>query len=188
MRTIALAALLLILTAAPLLASADLTLTPISPGAVVRAGYTTSPAVFNVPNAGPDVAANVVATIKSSLPASCFCSLGDIRAGQSRTVFMSVTAPDTAGWIGIDASITSSTTDPNPADNSASTTLTVSTDPDVSVSVSGPLQQDLALPFAFRVFLQNPTHSDAHDVNVTLHYRQDVAVQSLPDGCTSTAA
>src|SRR5258706_391164 len=97
-------------------------------------------------------------------------------------------SPATAGPITITATVTSSTTDSNPANNTASLTLTVSTDPDLEVSLTAPARQDLGLPFTLGIGLANVSKSDAHNVDVTVDFRSDVAVATLPAGCVSLAA
>ncbi len=185
MKTIA----VLLFAAAPLFASnADLTLTSPPPSStVIRAGVRWFTG-FAVHNAGPDVASNVVVTPTSSVDVTCNCTLGNIPAGQTRTFTVQFPAPDTPGPITINASVASDASDPNPSDNSASQTLTVSPDPDVTVNLSGPAQQDLGLPFVLSIFLNNIDTVDAHDVDLTIDFRPDAVVQSLPAACSSTTA
>jgi hypothetical protein len=179
---------LLLFAAAPLVASsADLTLTSAPPSTLIRAGVRWF-AGFTVHNAGPDVATNVVVTATSTIDLTCDCSLGNIPAGQSRTANVQFPAPDTPGPFTINATVASGASDPNPSDNSASQTLTVSPDPDVTASLSAPAQQDLGLPFTLSIFLNNIDTIDAHDVDLTIDFRPDAAVQSLPTGCSNTIA
>jgi len=82
--------------------------------------------------------------------------------------------------------VTSGTPDDNAANNTATVTLTVSTDPDIDLGLRAPLRQDLMLPFTLDIFLGNfISKSDAHNVDVTVDFRSDVVVSSLPAGCTS---
>lgn len=180
---------LLAFAAASLFASnADLTLTSVPPtSALIRAGSRTA-AGFAVHNAGPDVASNVVVTATSAIAITCDCAISAIPAGQTRTVFVVFNAPDTAGPVTFNATVASSASDPNPSDNSASQTLTVSPDPDVIASLTGPLQQDLGLPFVLSIFLNNIDTIDAHDLDLTIDFRVDVGIQSLPAACSSTTA
>jgi len=141
-----------------------------------------------VHNAGPDVATNVVVTATSPVDITCDCSITNIPVGQTRTVNVMFTAPDTAGPVTFSATVASSASDPNPSDNSASHTLTVSPDPDVTANLSAPAQQDLGLPFVLSIFLNNIDTVDAHDVNLTIDFRADAVVQSLPAACSSTTA
>jgi hypothetical protein len=182
-----LATIALLLASSTLLASADLSIRPDSAADVIRAGFPSGVA-FAVRNAGPDTATKVTVTLTSSIPVPCSCSLVDIPAGQTRFVFATLTAPATAGPLAINASVSSDTPDPDPSDNSTSLTLTVSTDPDVGISLAAPVQQDLALPFPLSVYLTNLSASDAHDVDVTIDFRPDVTVKSLPAICSNVAA
>jgi hypothetical protein len=168
--------------------NADLTLTSDPPSStVIRAGVRWFTG-FAVHNAGPDVASNVVVTPTSAVDVTCSCTLGNIPSGQTRTVDVQFPAPDTPGPFTINATVASSASDPNPSDNSASQTLTVSPDPDVTANLSGPAQQDLGLPFVLSIFLNNITTVDAHDVDLTIDFRPDAGVLSLPAGCSSTTA
>ena len=63
--------------------------------------------------------------------------------------------------------------------------MTVSTDPDVYLSISAPLRLDLGLPFLVTISLGNFSQSVAHDVDVTVDFRTDAGVQTLPAGCTN---
>jgi hypothetical protein len=109
----------LVFAAAPLFASnADLTLTSAPPSStVIRAGVRWFTG-FDVHNAGPDVASNVVVTATSSIDVTCNCSLGNIPAGQTRTVDVQFPAPDTPGPFTINATVASSASDPNTGDPS----------------------------------------------------------------------
>jgi len=180
----------LLFAASPLFAaSADLTLTAVPPSStLIRAGSTVFLG-FSVHNAGPDAASNVVVAATSAADVTCSnCSLGDIPAGQSRTAFVKLNAPDTPGSVTINATVASNASDPKPSDNSASQTVTVSGDPDATVNLSGLPRQDLGLPYSLSIFLNNIATVDAHDVDLTLDFRPDVGVQLLSAGCSSTTA
>jgi len=188
MKILALTALL-ILTTTPLLATADLTITATTPqGTVIHAGFPYGFS-FSVRNAGPDVATNVTASVTSTAELTCSsCAISSIPVGQTRFVFVIVTAPATDGTITINASVTSSVADPNPSDNSATQTLTVSADPDLSLNLSTPAQLDLGLPFTFDIYLSNNSITNAHDVDATVDFRPDVGIKSLPSRCSSPSA
>jgi hypothetical protein len=176
----------LLLAAPAVFASADLKVTAEFPTAVIRAGFPSTD-YFQVANAGPDAATNVVVTATSATPLTCNCPVTNIPAGQYRVFSVTLNAPATAGTITIDVNATSNTPDPDLSNNNIPLTLTVSDDPDVSIFTSAPTYQDLGLPFRFNIFLNNLTRTDAHDVNVTVDFRSDVAVQSLPPNCSSPA-
>jgi hypothetical protein len=186
---ITLFAALLALATTPLLASADLTLTAVTPqGTVIRAGFPYG-VTFNVRNTGPDVATNVTVSATSATDFSCSsCALGDIPAGQTRFAFVTLTTPDTDATITLNATVTSTASDPNPSDNSASQRITVSTDPDLSLNLAVSQQLDLALPFLLDIYLTNNSITNAHDVDVTVDFRSDAGIKSLPSGCSSPFA
>jgi len=104
---------------------------------------------FQIKNAGPDAATSAVfsnplpagtvynyATDNgSTLPCAAFgnlnggatvsCTLGDIAKGGAATVVVSVTAPQVVGTYGDTGSATSTATDPQPGNNSATVTVQV---------------------------------------------------------------
>lgn len=183
MKTLAITAAI-ILCSVSLFGSADLVTTVFPPGPLLRAGFNSS-LFIQVRNDGPDSAAGVKLSISSEVPNTCGCDLGDIPPGQLRGASVSFVAPSIDGTIAFSATASSSTPDPNPSNNSASVVLNVSTDPDLSIGLSTPFIQDLSLPFTATVFLGNSSKTTAHDVEATIDFRSDVAVQSLPEGCSS---
>jgi hypothetical protein len=65
----------------------------------------------------------------------------------------------------------------------------VSSDPDVTVNLNAPAVQDLGLPFTLRASLRNfSTTTTAHDVELTINFRSDVEIRSLPEGCSSPSS
>jgi len=176
----------LALSGSSLFASADLVMTA-SPFTNIRTGYA-SVLYFNVRNAGPDTASAVKLSVSSDVPVTCVCDLGDIPARQTRSGSVNFTAPDTAGTFAITATASSSTADPNPADNTVSVTYTASADPDVILNINVPPLQDLALPFTMSIYLGNNSKTTAHDLEVVVDFRTDVIPKTLPDGCSSPFA
>jgi hypothetical protein len=186
MKPLAITAALLLFSLS-LFASADLVTTVIPPNSPIRAGYT-SGLFFQVRNNGPDVATAVTLSISSTVPNTCSCDIGDIPPGQTRGSQVTFVAPATDATITFSATASSNTPDPNPGNNSASAVLTVSADPDLFIGLSAPFIQDLSLPFTLAVSLGNSSKSTAHDVEATIDFPPAVAVQSLPDGCSSAVA
>ncbi|MDP9362121.1 MAG: hypothetical protein M3P29_11785 [Acidobacteriota bacterium] len=177
------------LCAASLHASADLSITNFLSMKNVRAG-TSSTVFYSIHNSGPDKATNVVVTFTvtgatASIPCSGGCAINDIPSGQFGSFSEQLTFPAEAGVVTITATVSSSTPDPNTSDNSQTSTLMISTDPDLYVSLGAPLRLDLGLPFSLSIYLTNFSQSPAHDVIVTVDFRTDAAVRALPDGCTS---
>ncbi len=172
------------LFSASLFASADLVTTASPFTTSIRAGYGTTLYVF-VRNAGPDLASAVKLSITSDVATACICDLGDIPPGQSRNGSLTFTAPATAGTFNVAVTASSGATDPNPADNAVSIAYSVSTDPDVTLAISVPGTQDLALPFPLTIYLGNNSRTIANDVEVTVDFRNDVLPKTLPAGCRS---
>jgi hypothetical protein len=120
-----------------------------------------------------------------SIPCSSGCTISDIRAGQFGSFSEQLSFPATAGEVTMTATVSSSTPDPNAADNSVTSKLTVSTDPDVSITLNSPAKLDLGLPFRLFILVGNYSLSVAHDVDATVDFRADATVQSLPGGCSN---
>jgi uncharacterized repeat protein (TIGR01451 family) len=187
------ASLLLCFSATLAHAASDLTLTLNASQTTVRAG-TGIDYVWLVHNSGPNPANNVIVTTDVSgagVTPSCTggCAISNIPAGEIRGIGQHVTFPASAGSVTMTGSVSSDSTDPNPADNRLTTTLVVSTDPDVRLSLF--LQRDrldLGFPFPLFVSFENLSNSAAHDVDVTIDFRTDVGIPSLPAGCSTPAA
>lgn len=174
----------LILCSVSLFGSADLVTTVFLPVPLLHAGYA-SAVSFQVRNDGPDSAAGVKLTISSDVPNACSCDLGDIPPGQARSGTASFVAPSVNATIAFSATASSNTPDPNSSNNSASVVVNVSADPDVVIGLSTPQIQNLSLPFTLLVVLGNSSGTTAHDVEATIEFPSDVAVKSLPEGCSS---
>ena len=171
-------------------AEADLSITKVDDVDPVVAGnnvvYT-----ITVDNAGPGDAQNVVVT--DTLPAGvtfvsstgCVedptgvpsCSLGTIASGAnaSYTVTVSVDA-NTTGTISNVASVTSSTTDPNPANDSTTEDTTIDTQADLSISKVDDIDPVVAgNNLVYTITVDNAGPSDAQNVTVN---------DALPAGVT----
>jgi hypothetical protein len=160
---------------------------------VIRAG-----AMFYIDsvvhNAGPDVARNVVVTIKvkgfpdAQLPCpDGRCPIGDLQPGASHGVVFSQRLPDTDVTITFEVTVTSETPDPHPEDNSVTRTIVVSTGPDLSADLQGSPVIDPGLPYDAILLLYNAGLSAAHHVIVTLDLPDGSAVLSLPSNCTASS-
>lgn len=104
---------------------------------------TNSPVTYTIAvnNAGPGAAANVVVTdilpagttFNSAIPSqgSCSgtttvtCNLGTINSLGSATISLTITLPSTAGPVSNTATVTTSSTDSNPGNNSSTSVITV---------------------------------------------------------------
>ena len=174
----------LVFCSVSLFASSDLSTTVLGPLPLLRAGFNSS-VFFQVRNNGPDTATGVKLSITSAVPNTCDCDLGDIPPGQLRTGTVSYVVPSIDGTISFSGTASSNTPDPNLSNNGASVVANVSTDPDLSIALTTPSIQDLSLPFTATVFLGNSSKTTAHDVEATIDFRTDIAVKSLPEGCSS---
>lgn len=185
------------IVATTVFAGADLIVTPVLPGDITVSTSSSRPVRFLVRNLGPDQAKDVVLIITATGGVStgacatgCLFPSGTLLVGGDYTTDpdQNLQFPDTPGDVVITASVTGSTPDPNPGNNSASTTVHVLADPDVAVSLLAPLKADLALPFPLTINLFNAAVVVAHDVDATVAFRPDVTVKTLPSGCTNPVA
>lgn len=184
---------IVILPAAALHASADLSVSATPPsGTVVRAGGLFF-VNFTVHNAGPDTATGNVVTFNAAAGASeqlCSngCPVRDLAPGEDQPFTFDLRFPTTPGDMTLSASVQGSTPDPNQGNNTGFMTVTVSPDPDVGVFLGASLPVDLGVPFTLAIYLGNASAVVAHDVEVTVDFRPDVGIRSLPSGCSSPAA
>lgn len=184
----------LLLCSTTLLADADLSVTPVvSSGTSVLAGARRS-VTFSIRNNGPEAAKGVIATITATGGVStgqcqtgCLIGDGTLQVGNDPITF-DLQFPDTPGDVAVTVSVTSSTPDPNPGNNQATMHVTVSPDPDVVTFLTVPASQDLGLPFPISIWAFNQSAVTAHDVDVTVDFRTDAGVKSLPAGCSNPAA
>jgi hypothetical protein len=70
----------------------------------------------------------------------------------------------------------------------SSALLALTEDPHVSVTLNVPARADLAVPFPLTIIANNSSPVPAHDVEITVDFRADVGVKSLPEGCSNPAA
>jgi hypothetical protein len=189
-----LAPFLFVLAAATALAdSANLTIhlyatTPMRPG-------TTAYLNVWVDNAGPDVARNVVVTVRidgQTPPPQRFwncsgdrCSVGDIQPG--RYGYFTVQSPllDHDQTITYAAAAASDTPDPNLQDNSGTQSVVISSAPWVAIALGAPDWIDPGMPFSLQMPVWNADRFVASsNVVATVDLPDGVAVTSLPPGCT----
>jgi len=183
----------LVLAAAPLFGSADLSIRNDSTVTVVRAGGNAS-VYYSIHNAGPDTASRMLITITmtgSTEPTPCtsgctifsFPVLSDLPAGKSVGYYSLLPFPATTGEVTLTVAVSSDFPDPTPADDSFTATFTVSPDPDVFITVGAAPLLDLGLPFRLYIGLGNYSQIVAHDVDATVDFSPDASVLSLPPGC-----
>jgi uncharacterized repeat protein (TIGR01451 family) len=187
----------------PVIASADLSITKTGPVTVVagtHAAYTVT-----VINHGPSDANGVALT--DPLPAgtafvtatasqgSCNggptvdCSLGVLADGAHATVtvVLDVSPSFLPGPLSNTATVASNTPDPNPANNSATATATVSSRADVALTKQGPVTVRAGDTIAWTVSATNHGPSDAQDVTITDSLPPGVRFVSASSPCTESA-
>jgi hypothetical protein len=188
-------AVVLSVVSTTLFADADVSVTAdLSRGTTFVAGTRPS-VILSIRNSGPDQAKGVVVTLNANgavPPVRCatgclFGNDGTLPVGE-QSGLLDVQLPDTPGDVVITASVTSSTPDPNPANNSVTWTVHVSPYPAVWIALNPPAKADLELPFPLTIFVNNSSVIVAHDVDIAVDFRPDVTVKTLPSGCTNPSA
>ncbi len=115
------------------------------------------------------------------------CSLGSLAPGASATVTIVARTPSDGSGNGAvnTATVSTSTTDPTPGNNSASHTLTTGAQANVSLSKSAaPAQLVAGGPVTFTLTAHNDGPSNANGVSITDTLPDNVAIGTLPAGCT----
>ncbi len=177
-------------------ASADLAVTKTGPATVVAGGSVAYSLV--VVNNGPSDAANL--SVTDTLPAgvtfvsatgagwtcsnvgnvSVTCTRPALAAGATApTITATVTAPTQAGTLANTASVSSTTADPVPSNNSSSTSTSVTGAADLAITKTGPATVVAAGGVSYQLTATNNGPSDATGVSVT---------DTLPAGVTFVSA
>ena len=174
-------------------ASADLSVTKSGPATVTAGGTVTY--TVDAANAGPSNAANV--SVVDTLPAgvtfgsvtpsnggwscsnagdvSVTCTRANWNAGASTTFTIIVDAPNQAALLSNSVSVSSTTSDPDPSNNSDTADTTVNASADLSVTKTGPANVTAGGAITYTVDAANAGPSDAANVSV---------VDTLPAGVT----
>jgi uncharacterized repeat protein (TIGR01451 family) len=154
-----------------------------------------------VTNNGPGAAANVVVTddlpdgttlVSSS--AGCTgtdpvtCTVGTLAAGASATITLVVTLPPTPGTVVNTAQVSTSSTDPNPANNTSSVQTTVALAPaDLSIAKSADFSTSTPGSNAtYTIVVTNNGPGTADNVVVTDDLPAGTTLVSSSAGCTGT--
>ena len=157
-------------------ASADLAITK-NPTGPVAAGQVVTYAIV-VTNNGPSSAAAVTVndtpgpglTFLSNAGACTTpfpCSLGTIVSGGSPTIFASFAVAPNATSVTNSASVTSTTGDPNAANNTATTTSAVAQSADLTIAKDGPTSARPEATITYTIRVGNNGPSDANGVVVS---------------------
>jgi fibronectin-binding autotransporter adhesin len=166
---------------------------------------------FNYPiavqNGGPDPAANVTATIAipagttynsvtAGAPWSCSfgsgavtCAATSLPVGLSSNISINLTAPSSPATLAISATASTSTSDPNAANNTASATITVSS---ASADVSTALSQSastvtVGAPVTYTATVTNNGPSSATNVVAVVKLATNQTFTSATAGCTASS-
>jgi uncharacterized repeat protein (TIGR01451 family) len=185
----------------PVLPSANLSITNTASGNPVNAG---SPLSFSivVANAGPDTSSTV--SVSNTFPAgvtsftfsgagwSCgplsgstaTCSIASIPGSSAApTLLLSMTAP-ASGPATDSATVSASTADPNGGNNSASQTITITGQADLSITKSGPASVIAGQNAVYTITVTNNGPSSATSVTVTDPAPAGLTFVSNSGGCT----
>ena len=177
-------------------ASADVSLTKTGPATVLADGTVTYQLVAT--NAGPSDAAGV--SILDTLPAgvtfvsatgtgwtctnsgnaSVTCTRPLLATGATApTITLVVTAPPQAAALSNSATVSATTADPNPANNTATADTAVTPFADVSITKTGPASAPAGTGVTYQLAVTNNGPSDAANLSVT---------DTLPTGVTFVSA
>src|SRR6266404_2299775 len=184
-------------------------ITAVSPSADVSASKS-GPAAINaganfnytitVANAGPSTATSV--SVTDNLPAGVtfvsataggvlsggqvlWNNIGDLAAGSSTNLILTVTAPAGGASLSNTATVSSPVSDPNPTNNTSPPVLTsVGPVADVAVSKSAPVNVNLGASFAYTISVTNLGPSTATGLSVTDSLPASVTFVSASGGGT----
>jgi uncharacterized repeat protein (TIGR01451 family) len=187
--------------------SADVSITKaVAPTSANAGGHVTY--TLTVKNAGPSDAQSVTvtdprvtgltATSAASSRGTCSidgatnnvsCPVGLLSPGSSATVTVQadVDPTFTAATLTNGATGSSTTPDPNPANNTATATLAVTTSADVAITKSGPASITANADGVYTLTVSNAGPSQAIGVAATDPLPNGLTFVSSPDGCTATA-
>ncbi len=180
-----------------IVAQTDLSITKAA-AATVIAG---NPLVFTivVTNNGPSDALNVNVTdptptglVFTSNAGACTtafpCALGNLPAGQSRTITATYAVPSNytaPSPIVNTATVTTDTTETNPANNTASSSTTLQLDTDLAIAKSGPATIVAGNQMTYTVVVTNNGPSDATGVSVSDTTPPGLTFVSNAGACTT---
>jgi len=199
-----LAGLCLILLAAPLFADADLAVLPPLEPIRAHAGYDIQ-VNFPVRNIGPDSISAAIASIEfpeelqlvntslrgcgGTAPVRCFSE--DLRVNSFYQIYLIFRAPARNATYDVSVALSHPLHDPDLTNNRATTTVTVSTLPDLSINLPiYPPPLDPGATYKYDVWAQNSANALFPARNVTLHLDFENATLESVDPrtwtCTST--
>jgi len=175
--------------------SADLTISKTGPGGVTAGQNITYTIV--VKNNGGSTATGV--TVTDPQPANLTfvsnsgactgafpCNLGTLTNGQSATILSTYsTSPTFSGSVSNTATVSPTTTDPNPMNNSATAVTNVGAQADLSISKSGPMNASTGQTITYAVVVSNAGPSPAANTIVSDPTPVGVAFVSNSGACTT---
>ncbi|HEX7831359.1 MAG TPA: DUF11 domain-containing protein, partial [Thermoanaerobaculia bacterium] len=175
--------------------SADLAITKSGPGGVTSGQnivYT-----ITVTNNGPSQATGVIVSdptpanatfvLNSGACVTAFpCNLGTLNSGQSVVITSTFsTSPSFSGNVTNTATVSSTTSDPSNANDSASAITNVGAQADLAISKSGPASANVGDPLVYTVSVTNNGPSPATNVVVSDITPTGIAFQSNSGACAS---
>jgi uncharacterized repeat protein (TIGR01451 family) len=114
------------------------------------------------------------------------CNLGTMTPGQILTITSNYTlAANANGSIGNSATVTSTTGDPNPGDNSATTSAAVVQKADLSVTKTGPASATAGNTVTYDITVANNGPSDAINVSLSDPTPSGLTFSSATGGCAT---
>ncbi len=181
---------------APIGHGADLAVTQTGSATAVAGGQATY--AITVKNNGPDTANQVVLSsptpagvMLSAISGDCAslpCTIGSLAPTASRTVTVTYAIPATyatATPLVSNASATSATEDPNPANNAASVTTTVGGSADLSIAMNAPASAGAPGTVSYTITVSNAGPSPAQSVSVTDPTPAGLTFVSTTGDCTT---
>lgn len=185
--------LLLLLTATTAFADqADLSVRLTAPEKA-RPGQGSSLQIL-VDNAGPDIAHDVVVTVRldgQPLPPQLYqpctgerCSLGDIGPGKQRVLGVNATMPKSGDSVVWSVEVAGSTPDPNAQNNARAAMVLLSTEPFVTTYLLAPAWVDPGAEFPVTLIFSYDA-IPAHDVVGSVELPVGIGIVSLPPACSA---
>ena len=148
-----------------------------------------------VDNAGPDVAHDVVLTVRldgQPLPPQLYepcngerCVLGDIGPGKQKFFSVGATLPSSGDSVVWSVEAASSTPDPNAENNARAAMVLLSTDPFITTYLTAPDWVDPGAEFTVDLVFGYDNVAVAHDVVGSVELPEGTGIVSLPPVCST---
>ncbi|HUK33020.1 MAG TPA: DUF11 domain-containing protein [Vicinamibacterales bacterium] len=179
-------------------AAADVQVVKTPPAAIIAGGNATY--TISVTNNGPSDAQNVVlndptppfltfVSMTSTPPVGCVnvapCNIGTLTAGSSITFAVTYsTASNASGTVANTATVSTTTNDPTPGNNSSTATVVITQNADISVTKSGPASANPGSNVTFTIAVRNNGPSDAASVSLDDPTPSRLSLVSVTGACS----